>query len=308
MNVNINFFIDDAFIKIEGIKSTDRIEINNSLFQYASRLSIKEFNPNVDKITINDVEYNAQLKHVVITPEKLVEHSYYHDNFLNPRNRKDFYYKCLAALECMDVKNPYMGSLITLLSYRIAENLKARRDKVDNLIVLKGKYDKNIDTNFPISTRWVTSSSTTLAIILVALERYNEAQTVLETLLRKYYLCVDNQLSYWNFSTALIILAHLVERKGNKKRAYQIYSRCFEFSKDGVNKILHGKNQFVLNMFVDCQKLLRNAEISYHNFQKFDFSYSGSQYPKLIIPTNRVIKDFNFVFERFEFSEKVAFK
>jgi hypothetical protein len=308
MNANINIYIDDAFINIEGLKSTDVVKINNNVFHYVSGLSIEQFNPNIDKLTINNDDYNGELKHVIISPDRLLDHSYYHDNFLNPKNRQDFYYKCLAALECVDIKNPYIGSLITLISYRIAESLNVRSNSVDFLVSLKRKYDENIDVNIPISTRWLTSSSTTLAIVLIALERHDEAQSILETLLRKYFLCVDNQLSYWNFSTALIILARLVEKKGNKKRSYQIYSRCFEFSKESINKILHGKNQFVLNMFIDCQKILRNTEVAYHNFQKFDFIYKGTQYPKLSIPINKVTKDFNFIFERFEFDGKVEFR
>ena len=245
-------------------KHADDLELIKTDSGYRVKLLISSFD-----IFENNVEINGST--VNFNKYILCDNNYYNDyymteTFVNAGARKftndELFFLIKNNIHKIPYDSPYLGSMLTIASYRIIDDLENRRYLIDELIHLKRMFDDNFDENNPHSIRWLISSAATMSMLLMAVDKKMEAKEFLSTVKTHYNRANLNPLSYWNLNQAMILLSLLYIDDNDWDASGTLLLSQFVFSRNALLDIFNPRNDWLLGQLLDCTALLELGKLS----------------------------------------------
>lgn len=190
---------------------------------------------------------------------KLSDHAYLTNLIFSPSrtcNNDQQFSLMLEMLIFMEKNNPFIGGIITNLCYRYNENKLERKFVLELLYNLKTKYDRLLDITIPINSRWLVSSTNTLGTTLLMEGEVDRAKLIFEAGLRKYAFASHTPLLNLNLCMVYFQYAMIKVSENRRNHAISLFERCYYLSVSSVNEIYSSRNEYVLSMKMDCDKLL----------------------------------------------------
>lgn len=191
--------------------------------------------------------------------ERLIDHSYLTHLIFSPNKpgTKDEQFSLLIEMLLhMELSNPFLGGVLTNLSYRYNENKEKYGFILPYLFMFKKSYDHKADTTKPIFSRWLISSTNTLGTIALMEGNVDEAKQIFERGLKKYALSAHTPLLYMNLCMTYFQYGLIKYQENHINLAISILERCYYLSISAINEIYTARNEFVLSMKMDCEKII----------------------------------------------------
>lgn len=248
------------------IKSEGTVEwsVDNKNDAYILYVDFKFFDPEFDQICIGD--FVVDLSKYVVDRNKFHDDVYMTNMLINAASRNlspdELFFVASKALGKIPNDSPYLGALITLLSYRIIDDIGGRSFIFEDVLAKKLKFDDFFDKENPHSLRWVISSSSTFSMLCLILGKVSIAKDILVKLQRNSHLPELNPLSYWNFCQAMTLLGLIQIEQNDKRKAGNTLLRNFIFSRNSLIDIYHPRNDWLLGQLSDCSAILELGKLS----------------------------------------------
>lgn len=262
----LSLSIVNRFSKIEKIVTPElNLDENNNI---VSIISVFDFDCSVDELfIICDGKKESVLSlfdRYILDANKLSDYLYINEKLVNAGTRNisgdELFYICLCYYDKLAPENCYLGAIISIISYRIAENIPNRQKILPDLLAVKSAYDKNAKFDDAHHIRWFFSSTNALSSLLIAIGDLVNAKNIIEISLKKSAYVGLNPLCYWNFSSILFKHALLKFEEGNNREAGTYFLMCFNNARAALSDLLHPRNDWVFNQFSDCRAVLDLAE------------------------------------------------
>lgn len=251
-------------IKIKGTPLTSPYEIIKDADAFKIKIPIKSFDIFQSEIIVNEVPVNFE-KYM------LRNDSYYNDfymteHFVNAGARKftddELFFLIKNNINNIPFDCPYLGSMLTIISYRIIDDIENRDYLVEDIIKLKRNFDAKINDANPHSIRWFVSSAATMSMLLIATDHKKEAEEFLNLIKLNYHRINLNPLCYWNSIQGMIILSFLYIDNEQWDLAGNLLLSQFVFSRNALLDIYNPRNDWLLGQLLDCTALLELGKLS----------------------------------------------
>lgn len=189
----------------------------------------------------------------------------------------------LEMTALMEVNNPFLGGVITNLSYRYSEEVCKREFIFPEIYALKKSYDDNADLTQPAGARWFISSTNVLGTIALMKGDVGEAKAIFERGLRKYALSAHTPLLYMNLCMIYFQYGLIKYSEGRVNHAVSMFEKCYYLTVSAINEIYNVRNDWVLAMKFDCEKLIEIGAQSLVAKEIISMSspLTGSRIPKV---------------------------
>lgn len=251
-------------IEINGAPLASSHEIVSESDLFKIKIPIKAFDIFQSEITVNGnlVDFEKY---------KLCKDNYYNDFYMtesivNAGARKftndELFFLIKNNINQLPHDCPYLGSMLTIISYRIIDDIEQREYLVENIIELKRKFDTKINDANPHSIRWFVSSAATMSMLLIAVNRKKEAEEFLNLVKLNYYRINLNPLCYWNSIQGMILLSLLQIDNEKWDLAGNLLLSQFVFSRNALLDIYNPRNDWLLGQLSDCTALLELGKLS----------------------------------------------
>lgn len=255
--------LERSEIKIKDLSQDNyRVAIDNN--QYEILLDTKNFNIEDNLILVNDTVLT--LEKYKLDLSKVNDDFYMTERLINASSRNltpdELFLICFSYLEKIPSTCSYLGAIITLLSYRVLDDIDNRSFIFEKLLEAKKNYDKNFDNNNPHGIRWFISSASNFSMLCLTLGEVEQAEHCLNTLEKNASLVELNPLSYWNYSQAMTLFGLIQVNKGNYKKAGNIFLRNFTFTRNSLCDLYHPKNDWLMGQLSDCTALLELGKLN----------------------------------------------
>jgi len=223
--------------------------------------------------------------------DKLQEHAYLTDLIFSPArscSNEQQFSLLLEILSKIDESNPFVGGIITNLCYRYNENKKERSFLFPELYEIKKKYDLSVDLTKPINVRWLISSTNTLGTIALMRGDITQAKKIFEKGVKKYSLAAHTPLLYMNLCMVYFQYAMIKYDEGRLNHSISLFERCYYLSISAVNEIFTSRNEYILSMKTDCEKLIQIGaqSITAKEIMSKENKLTGTRVPKIKVKGN----------------------
>lgn len=231
------------------------------------KLSESKFQLNINLLSFNFLNNELRVNNKVVEFEnyRIDESKFFDDYYMtqllvNAATRKfssdELFFVIVNYLDRVPEHSPYLGAMITILSYRVIDNIEGRSGLFEKILYAKNVYDEKFDTSSPHAVRWFVSSSATFSMLSLLLGRVEVAANTLSKMRDKSYLVELNPLSYWNYCQAMSLLALINIHMGLKFEAGNIFLTTFIFSRNSLIDIYHPRNDWLLGQLSDCTAIM----------------------------------------------------
>lgn len=223
-----------------------------------------KFNPITHRLEIDTGEdrliLDEAFDHYRIDLSNIDNHAYMTKNLfgagLRSLNHDDIFYLSYCHLNIIPIENQFYGGLITLLCFRISEDLSNRSLAIDDIL---SSY-RRMGTRQPLrpdhSVRWRISSAVNLAILLCYLERESEAHHVIEQAISQPHYNGIFPLTHMNYATLLNLSAMFAVKYGDRKLAYMRFSECSNYCSHSVSDLFNLRNNYYFQHEMDVRTLI----------------------------------------------------
>lgn len=255
---------DNPNVEIEGVPLTSAYEIISDDNMCKIKIPVRAFDIFQSEIRINDNLVNFE-------KYKLHNDSYYNDFYMtesivNAGARKftndELFFLIKNNINNIPHDCPYLGSMLTIISYRIIDDIQNREYLVEDIINLKRNFDAKISDTNPHSIRWFVSSAATMSMLLIAVNRNKEAEEFLNLVKLNYNRVNLNPLCYWNSIQGMILLSLLYIDNEQWELAGSLLLSQFVFSRNALLDIYNPRNDWLLGQLSDCTALLELGKLS----------------------------------------------
>ena len=212
-------------------------------------------------------DYSTALNRFRLDHDQMDSHYYVTVNLfgagMNRLEGNDLLYQALCYLEIMPPSWQFYGGLITLISFRISENLKENENLLDSLI---NKHYDLIQAFRPISNhsvRWLISSSFNLAVVCLYLGRNDDVEMLLERALTSGSYNRIFPLTYMNYAQMLLLAAAMKFAAGRVQEASHLFLECAEFSSYALGELFNLRNEFLLRHEMDSRVIMDVGYVAY---------------------------------------------
>lgn len=255
--------LEKSEIKIKNLSQESyRVVKNNN--QYEVLLNTTTFNIEDNVILVNDIPLTLEKYRLDLS--KVNDDFYMTERLINASSRNltpdELFLICFSYLDKIPSTCSYLGSIITLLSYRVLDDVDKRSVIFEKLLKAKKSYDQNFDNNNPHSIRWFISSASNFSMLCLVLGEIEHAEYCLNTLEKKASLVELNPLSYWNYSQAMTLFGLTQINKNNYNKAGNIFLRNFTFTRNSLCDLYHPKNDWLMGQLSDCTALLELGKLN----------------------------------------------
>lgn len=251
-------------IKINGELSSKEFELIETDSAFTIKKSVESFDIFKDKIEVNGT--NVDFSKYILCDQNYYNDYYMTESIVNAGARKytedELFFVIKNNIKRLPYDCPYLGAMLTIISYRIIDDIDNRKYMIDDIISLKKKYDLTFDENNPHSIRWLISSSATMAMLLISADRKSDAKNFLEYVKLNYNKATLNPLAYWNLNQAMILLSLLYIDDNKWDSAGNLLLSQFVFSRNALLDIYNPRNEWFLRMAIDCTALLELGKLS----------------------------------------------
>ncbi|PIF20674.1 hypothetical protein [Candidatus Pantoea floridensis] len=264
---NIHILLDsckDPFIEIKGLPLKKPYELKAEKDGYVLIIQIDAIDIFESIISVNEIDVNFDK--FILDKNNYFNDDYMTESIVNAGARKftndELYFLVKNNIKKIPLNCPYLGAMLTIISYRIIDDLDKRKNIIDDIVCLKRKYDAAVDDTNPHSIRWFISSSATLAMLLIALDRKEEAKEFLNLVKKNYYRINLNPLCYWNAIQGMILLSLLYIEDDQWELAGNLLLSQFIFSRNSLIDLYNPRNDWLLAQLSDCTALLELGKLS----------------------------------------------
>ncbi len=118
-------------------------------------IPFERFNIYKDEVFINNKKLN--LDSYKLDEDKFFDEKYLTNKLINSGSRSynndEIFFVCINLIYIMPVESPYYGSLLTIASYRIIDDIESRKCFINDLHAKKNHYDQNLNYSCPNNVR-----------------------------------------------------------------------------------------------------------------------------------------------------------
>lgn len=273
---NLNYVIDKndlyidlgsnekPLIEIKGEPLTSEYEVVSESNGFKMKLPIRSFDLFKTDIFID--ENQVDFERYKLCKEKYYNDFYMTESFVNAGarsfNNDELFFLIKNNINNIPYDCPYLGSMLTIISYRIIDDIQNREYLVENIINLKRNFDTKINDANPHSIRWFVSSAATMSMLLIAVDRKKEAAEFLSLIKLNYNRLTLNPLCYWNSIQGMILLSLLYIDNDDWELAGTLLLSQFVFSRNALLDIYNPRNDWLLGQLSDCTALLELGKLS----------------------------------------------
>jgi hypothetical protein len=168
----------------------------------------------------------------------------------------DIFYMCYCYLLVLPIHNQFYGGLITLLSFRIADDMEARSHYIGDLISAHKTLMDQGQVGPDHSVRWRLSATVNLTNILCYVEREDEASTLIERAMAERSHNGIFPLTYMNYATLLMLAAIFAVRRGDMPLAYLRFTECANYCNLSVTDLFSLRNNFYFQHEHDVRTMI----------------------------------------------------
>jgi len=230
---------------------------------YQLNVDIRTYNYLEVELFIND--YQVHLDKYYLDESKFYDDFYMTETLINASARNlspdEIFFVGLAYIRKIPSDSPYLGALITLLSYRVLDDINERAYLFDAVYEQKKLFDSSINATNPHSIRWFISSASTFTMLALTLGKVDVGYIILKKLQEHSHLAEFNPLSYWNYCQAMTLLGLIHVDRGDKKEAGTIFITTFIFSRNSLIDIYNPRNDWLLGQLSDCTAILELGKL-----------------------------------------------
>lgn len=176
----------------------------------------------------------------------------------------EFFFQLINLIDKFSPDNKFLGGVITLINYRIAEDFEFLKCFIEFLLPLKTNYDESITLFDATSVRWYISSCSTFSTLLLLINKKKEAKLCLQRLWRNSCYFSSSEIIGWNHAVCMMQLG-LILYDNDKRRSVAAFSSAFDICMNSITSLNTCRNNFLLFQTHDCEvllKLSRNAVIA----------------------------------------------
>ncbi|MGL5602836.1 MAG: hypothetical protein ACRDD5_18390 [Silvania sp.] len=251
-------------IKIKGTPLTTPHEIIIHEDTCKIKIPIKSIDIFKSEILVNGIPVDFE-------KYKLCRESYYNDFYMtesivNAGARKftndELFFLIKNNINNIPHDCPYLGSMLTIISYRIIDDIENRDYLVEEIVNLKRHFDSKVNDTNPHSIRWFVSSAATMAMLLIATDRTKEAEEFLNLVKQNYHRVNLNPLCYWNAIQGMVLLSLIYINNEQWDLAGNLLLSQFVFSRNALLDIYNPRNDWLLGQLSDCTALLELGKLS----------------------------------------------
>lgn len=175
----------------------------------------------------------------------------------------DLFIVTYAYLNHLALDNPNFGGLITLLSYRITDQLAARGHVLDAVYATYCRYREAVPRHDAVAFRWLVSSSNALVSALLSEGKTEQAEEVADGALKTIVHPGLNPMVHQNYAMLLFQGGLIKAWKGRFDEAASLFIGAVNAGRYGMIDLLHPQNSWVLGQMSDCYKFLHIIEAAH---------------------------------------------
>lgn len=248
---------------------------------------------------------NSNPSGISIDLNKINSHSYltsliFGNNKYGDKNQQ--FSLLLEILKEMEMSNPFIGGVLTNLSYRYNEEIESRGFIFPNLYKVKKEYDNRGNFSQPINVRWLISSTNTLGTTALMQGNVKEAKLIFERGLKKYSLSGHTPLIYMNLCMIYFQYSLIKYSEGRINHSLSLFEKCYYLTASALNEIYNVRNDYASSMKMDCEKLI---ELGLNSLRAIELISKGKNIVGSRVVNSKSNKKFeaNMVLSRFKFKE-----
>jgi len=244
-----SLFINDAEIPITTH------EMHLDFLEYDLIYSQVELEVESTKINISSLFDKYRLETTFLEDTK-----YMNENLFAAPSRQlignDLFYQLISIVDKIEHSNKFLGGVLTLLTYRIADSITSRHKFISLVQEKKKLYDTKVQFSDEIAIRWYVSSSATVSTLLMMTNRVEEAETILKKQAENsyHYSLADNV--GWNQTICMINLSLILFSNKDINGALKAASFAYEICKTNISYMGSCQNNFVLFQTLDCKVMI----------------------------------------------------
>lgn len=255
---------ENPTFEVNGTPLTSAHEIISEGENYKIKIPVKAFDIFHSEIIVNGHKIDFE-------KFKLCKENYYNDYYMtesivNAGARKftndELFFLIKNNINNIPHDCPYLGSMLTIITYRIIDDIDNRNYLIDDIIKLKMKFDTKVDDTNPHSIRWFISSAATMSMVLIAVNRKKEAEDFLNLVKSNYHRVNLNPLCYWNAIQGMVLLSLIYIDNEQWDLAGNLLLSQFIFSRNALLDIYNPRNDWLLGQLSDCTALLELGKLS----------------------------------------------
>ncbi|MCF7988508.1 MAG: hypothetical protein K9L60_13215 [Methylovulum sp.] len=241
--------------------------------QIPSLIRVKLVYPN-DSIDISDgfsryqaIDITDEFLRYQLDKTKLNDNVYLTNTLFNASARSftsdELFIITYAYLNVLPLNNQNFGGLITILCYRITDNLVDRGHILEQVYQTHRRYLDVVCPHDAVAFRWLVSSSSTLVTALLSVGCVTQAEDVLDSALKLIFHPSFNPLVHQNYALLLFQGGLIKSWNGCFDEAASLFIAAVNAGRYGMTDLLHPQNSWILGQLSDCYKFLHIIEAAY---------------------------------------------
>ena len=248
-NTNVHVMDFDCTVRDDNVEISTEVENFNAITQTLEILDGK-----------NVISLDSAFDRYRLDPQQVDSHRYMTINLFGAGTRSldndDIFYMCYCYLLALPVQNQFYGGLITLLSFRIADDMENRSRYVDDLLSAHKTFLDQGQVGPDHSVRWRLSATVNLTNILCYVEREDEADKLVERVMKQPNYNGIFPLTYMNYATLLMLAAMFSVRRGDMRLAYLRFTECANYCNLSVTDLFSLRNNFYFQHELDVRTMI----------------------------------------------------
>jgi hypothetical protein len=251
-------------VKINNTCLSSELDLIETDIEFKIKFHVEKIDIFKDVIEVNNTL--VDFKKYILCNKSYYNDYYMTESIVNAGARKytndELFFLIKNNIEHIPYDCPYLGAMLTIISYRIIDDIENRKYLIERLIHLKKEFDAKFDENNPHSIRWLISSSATMSMLLISIDRKDDAKKFLQLVKIHYNKVNLNPLSYWNLNQAMILLSLLYIDENDWNSSGTLLLSQFIFSRNALLDIYNPRNDWLLGQLLDCTALLELGKLS----------------------------------------------
>jgi hypothetical protein len=248
----------DAVVTLKGRWESTTDE--NTVFS----ISILDFNAATHGLWVIDgkreLELSPALDRFLLDMARVDDHEYMTRTVFGAGIRTltpdDLLYTLYCHLDTIDLDNQFYGGLVTVLSFRIAEQIDSRAALLPKVL---SSYERMIRVQrrrADHSVRWRISSALNLSILLLYLDMMADAERLVEEAVSQVNYNAMFPLTFMNHAALLALAGMIALDRDDKSLAYLRFSECVGLCNTSVVDLFSLRNNYFFQHEHDVRVLV----------------------------------------------------